>query len=92
MPQCDHLVFETAQGDISFGEEVARSTGRIEECERGDFVLKCFELLDELVVLLFLFDLFKFSFQVVQEQWIDDFVNVLDTRVVHTATAARFGV
>src|SRR5699024_3249103 len=81
---------QPAQAQVGLGQKVARTAGRVKEGQRSELALKgaqpgVFGALDRDRA-----DFIQLRFQIVQKQWIDDLVNVLNARVVHPAVAAGF--
>ena len=79
--------FQLPQGQVSLCQKVARAAGRVEERQARQLALKCAQL--SLAGLIYgdLLDFFQLRAQVVQKQWINDLVDVLDAGVVHPAGA-----
>lgn len=74
---------------ITFREEIPTAARRIEAADGGEFLLQGLELFRARLDGLFLHGGVEFFFVGVEEQRVDDFVDVLDARVVHAARAAR---
>ena len=86
------FVLKPSQREVCFREEVAGAAGRVEERKGGQFVLIGIELLLPLLLISLFEYCFKFTPQVIEKEWVDNFVYVLDTCVVHTAGASCLGV
>ena len=81
------LVLQPPERQIGLGEEVAAATGRIEECQRGQFVLERLQTAVALPLHLLFQDGVELAAQVVQEKRVDDLVDILYRGVVHTAAS-----
>ena len=86
------LIFKSAQWGVGLGKEIARTTGGVEELQRSQLALEGNRF-------FFLglghgdgLDVGKFLLQVIQKQRVNDFVDVLNTGVVHSSCAACFRV
>ena len=88
----DGAVFEAAEGEVGFGQEVAGAAGGVEEGQGGEFLL-----VGEEGGVALAGDGegeggVEFGAQGVEEERVDDFGDVLDGGVVHAAAAAGLGV
>lgn len=83
--QGEDLVFQAAEGEVAFREEVAGPAGGVQKGQAGQFGLIIPELGGAGLFYGDLFDLCYLPFQVVQEEWVNDFVDVFDAGIVHPA-------
>ena len=88
----DGLVLQSAEAGIGFRQEITRPTSRIQELQTCELVLEFgrSRLLrpDHFLGL----DIGKFSFQVVQEERVDDLVDILQGGIMHAAGPAGIRV
>ena len=86
------FVLQATQAQVGFREEIAGAAGRVEEGEGGQLVLIGHQLPLPLPLYLLFEDVVKLLAQVVEEQWVDDLVDVLDAGVVHASAATRLRI
>ncbi len=87
-----YAVFQSAQREVGFGEEIARSACRVEEGECGHALLQLLEQLYAPPQILGLHYLVVLPVQVVEKERVDYAVYVLDAGVVHASAAPCLGV
>ena len=83
-----HLVLQPSEAEVGLGEEVARSTGGIEEGQLGQLLLKRLQPFPPRLLHLHFPDLLQLFLEAVEEEGIDDLVDVLDAGVMHASRAA----
>ena len=81
----DGFVLKPSKPSIGLCQEITRSTGRVQELQGGKLILKfcCSRFLCAHDLLRL--DIGQFSFQIVQEQRVDDLVDILQRGIVHTS-------
>ena len=92
IPLTDSLVLQPSQAQVSLGQEVAATTGRVEERQRSQFVLVLVETTQaRLLHLLFQYPV-QLTTQVVQEERVNHLMDILYRGVMHAPAAPCFGV
>ena len=86
MTGTDDVILQTAQREISLCKEITTTTSWIKEGQRCQFVLKGIKFTHALFLYLLFKNGVKLLSQVVKEQRVYHFVDVLNARIVHTTT------
>ena len=90
--QGEDFVFQAAEGEVAFREEVAGAASGVQEGQAGQLGLIVSELGGAGLFYGDLFDLCQLPLEVVQEEWVNDFVDVFNAGVVHPARTTSLRV
>ena len=82
------FILQSTDTDICLCKEISTSRCRIKPAKICQLRLEVSQLFIFCSLNRYLLNFFQFIFQIIQKQWINDFMNIFNAGVVHTARAS----